>query len=179
MFEEYLRDAAKLYDLAKQAGRSGGIIDAKCFYRSAIFHTASAMEAYIGYIGDTFSKGDILSLSERSFLNDRVITFDPKKGRDVSQARYFAIEDKAKFVIRKFAPQFDIGSSKAWDEFMQFKEFRDLLTHPKQQDDDIDVGEYARYARSGFGSSIELMNVMSIGVFKSPLRTKLRELVPD
>jgi hypothetical protein len=137
------------------------------------------MEAFINYIGDSFNKAETLSTHERAFLNDIQLIFDPKKGILQSQCRYFSIDDKAKFLLKHFSPKYDFGESEAWASFINFKIFRDSLVHPRQMDDEIEIGVYNDKLRIGMFGTITLMNDISQSVYKRPLRKKILDLIPE
>ena len=94
----------------------------------------------------------------------------------LSQDEYHRIEDKLRYLICKFAPDFDIASNSAWPQFAEFKKFRDSITHPRNQDDEVPIKDYQRIIKSGLSSIITIMNYLSQGIFKKPLRKKLRDL---
>jgi len=179
MFEEYLQDAYVFFCTADEAANNSKEREAKRYFRAAIFYTSSSMEAFINYIGDSFNKAEKLSVHERAFLNDSQLVFDPSKGNVVTQIRYYGIDDKLKFLIHKFAPVYDIGKSKAWISFIEFKVLRDSLVHPRNIDDEIGINEYREKLRMGMFGTITLMNDISKGVFKRPLRKKILDLIPE
>jgi len=179
MFEEYLHDAHEFFCAAEEAANNSRDREAKRYFRAAVFYTASAMEAFTNYIGDSFSKAETLSAQERAFLNDSQLVFDPAKGIVVTQIRYYGIDDKLKFLIHKFAPKYVIGKSKAWTCFIEFKALRDSLVHPRQIEDEIDIDAYREKLRKGMFGTITLMNDISKGVFKRPFRKKILDLIPE
>ena len=56
MFEEYLKDSSELFKIAEKYSKQSNEIEAKRYYRVAIFCASSAMEAFINYIGDSYKK---------------------------------------------------------------------------------------------------------------------------
>ena len=62
---------------------------------------------------------------------------------------------------------------------MDFKKFRDSLVHPRQVDDETSLHEYQTTIRAGLRAIIELMNVISQGMFRKPLRRRLLDLIPE
>jgi hypothetical protein len=166
MFEDYLQDAHEFFCAANEAANNSKEREARRYFRASVFYTASAMEAFTNYIGDSFSKAEKLSDHERAFLNDTQLVFDSTKGIVSTQIRYYSVDDKLKFLIHKFDPKYDIGKSKAWVSFIQFKVFRDSLVHPKQFDDEIEINEYRKKLQMGMFGTITLMNDISNGVFK-------------
>jgi len=179
MFEEYLQDAHYFFCAADEAANKSKEREAKRYFRAAVFYTASAMEAFINYIGDSFNKAETLSPHERAFLNDKQLVFDPLKGIVTDQIRYYSIDDKLKFLIRKFIPKYDIGKSKAWANFIKFKALRDALVHPRQVDDEIEIKEYREKLQFGMFGTVTLMNDISNGIFKRPLRRQVLDLIPE
>jgi hypothetical protein len=179
MFEEYLQDAHELFCAGDDAANKFKEREAKRYFRAAVFYTASAMEAFLNYIGDSFNKAERLSSHERAFLNDNQLVFDPIKGSVITQTRYYGIDDKLKFLIHKFIPKYNIGKSKAWANFIDFKDLRDSLVHPRQVDDEIEIKEYREKLLMGMFGTITLMNDISKGVFKRPLRKKVLDLIPE
>jgi len=179
MFEEYLQDAHELLYSGNDAANKSKEREAKRYFRAAVFYTASAMEAFLNYIGDSFNKAETLSSHERAFLNDYQLVFDPMKGSVITQTRYYGCDDKLKFLIHKFTPKYNIGKSKAWTNFIEFKGFRDSLIHPRQVDDEIEINEYREKLQMGMFGTITLMNDISKGVFKRPLRKKVLDLIPE
>ena len=179
MFEDYLQDAYEFFCAANEAANNSKEREAKRYFRASVFYTASAMEAFINYIGDSFSQAEKLSDHERAFLTDTQLVFDSTKGILSTQIRYYSIDDKLKFLIRKFDPRYDIGKSKAWTSFIQFKVLRDSLVHPRQFDDEIKIDEYREKVQAGMFGTITLMNDISNGLFKRPLRNNILDLIPE
>lgn len=179
MFEDYLRDAYEFYCLAEEVEPKSKKQDAKRYYRAAIFHASSAMEAFVNYIGDSFEKAEGLSPYERAFLNDKVLNFDAQKGKLIKQSRYYSLEDKLKFLIRKFLPDFDIGKSSDWGNFLKLKDMRDALVHPRQIDDETEIIEYRENLRQGMLGTISLIDTILYGMFKRHLRKQILDLIPD
>jgi hypothetical protein len=179
MFEEYLQDAHELFCSGNDAAKISKEREAKRYFRAAVFYTASAMEAFLNYIGDSFNKAGTLSSHERAFLNDYQLVFDPMKGIVITQTRYYSCDDKLKFLIHKFTPDYNIGKSKAWTNFIEFKVFRDSLIHPRHVDDEIKINEYREKLELGMFGTITLMNDISVGVFKRSLRKKVLDLIPE
>jgi hypothetical protein len=62
---------------------------------------------------------------------------------------------------------------------MQFKDFRDSLVHPRQSDDEIDIAVYEKKVSAGLTAIIEIMNLLSKGMFQKPLRRQLLDLIPE
>ena len=50
--------------------------------------------------------------------------------------------------------------------------------HPRQAEDQTEITEYQTKVQAGLSSIIELMNCVSKGIFKKPLRKQLLDLIP-
>lgn len=173
MFEEYLEDSNFF---AVAASKTGSEREAKRYYRVAVFCAMSAVEAFINYIGDALAHGEIFQPYEIAYLNDK--KFDVLGGafQMLEQMEYHKIEDKLKFLIYKFVPDFDFASTACWSRLLEFKRFRDNITHPRQDEDEIDITEYKRKIETGLSSAIEIMNYLCKGIFNRPLRKKILDL---
>ena len=179
MFEEYLQDSYDFFITAQRASKEADDREARRYYRASVFYAASAMEAFVNYTADAFAKGESLSPHEIAFLNDKVLTFSPKKGELVEQAKYYSIDDKLRFLLRKFAPEFDFETNISWSKFMEFKSFRDALVHPRQSEDETEIADYQKKTSRGISGTIELMDYLSRGIYKTPLRKQLLDLIPE
>lgn len=173
MFEEYLEDSNYF---ALEASNAGSEREAKRYYRVAVFCTMSAVEAFINYIGDTLAQGEIFQPYEIAFLTDK--RFNSSKGtfRILEEMEYHKLDDKLKFLVCKFVPDFDFVSTPCWSRLLEFKKLRDSITHPRQDEDEIDITEYKRKIKTGLSSAIEIMNYLCKGIFNRPLRKKLLDL---
>jgi hypothetical protein len=80
--------------------------------------------------------------------------------------------------MRKFVPDFNFQGI-TWVKFMEFKDFRDSLVHPRQVDDETQVDEYRKRVRNGLKAIIEIMDDISKGMFQRPLRKQLLDLIPE
>lgn len=172
MFESYLFDSHKFLELAENAS---DIDSSKRFFRASIFHSAGAIEAYINYLGFSFSDSDLPPI-ENAFLNDKILIFD--KGELKERNEYHRTDEKLRVIMKRFHPRFDYQSSD-WSSLMAFKKFRDSLLHPRISEDDIDVKRYRKMAKSGLTSVISIMNTISRRTFRRPLRKKLLDLIPN
>ena len=173
MFEEYLKDSNYF---AVKASKAGSELEAKRYYRVAIFCTMGAVEAFINYIGDTFAQGETFQPYEVAFLTDK--RFNVSKGafQILEEIEYHRLYDKLKFLICKFVPDFDFVSTPCWSRLLEFKKLRDNITHPRQDEDEIDITEYKNKIETGLSSAIEIMNYLCKGIFNRPLRKKLLDL---
>lgn len=179
MFEEYLQDAYEFLIIADSAANNSDNRSAKRYYRASVFYAASAMEAFVNYIGDSFEKAGSLPPYETAFLNDKQLVFDPQKSDLLEQIRHYGIDDKLKFLLRKFVPNYDLGKSESWSKFVEFKNFRDTLVHPRQSEDEYEIIYYQTKLRNGITGIIKLMNDILIGLFNKPLRKQILDLIPE
>ena len=176
MFEEYLQDSHDFLLIAEESFKVSNERKARRYYRASVFYTAGAIEAFVNYIADSFAKAESLTAHEIAFLNDRRLVFSIDRGLN-ERTEYHSIDDKLRLLLNKFVPIFDFNSG-TWSSFMQFKNFRDLLVHPRQADDETKIIEYQTKVQAGLSSTIELMNCVSKGIFKKPLRKQLLDLIP-
>ena len=177
MFEEYLQDAHYFMSVADESAKSARDREARRYYRASVFCACGAMEAFVNYIADSFAKAASLSPNETSFLNDKTLVFSPKKGL-TERPEFHRLDDKLRLLMRKFVRSFDFQSP-AWTKFMEFKDFRDSLVHPREVDDNMPLNEYRKKVHAGLKAIIEIMNVSSKGIFKQPLRRQLLDLIPE
>lgn len=177
MFEEYLEDSN--YFLA-QAERAADEIIAKRYYRASTFCAANAMEAFVNYVADTLSKGAPLQPHEIAFISDKKYTFELNKPQLLVQKNeYHSLEDKLGMLIKKFIPNFDFKLDIDWKNIVSFKDLRDGLVHPRQAEDLQDTAYYSQTIRKTLKSIIVIMNKLYQAMFRSPLRRKLLDLIPD
>lgn len=176
MFEEYLQDSNEFLSIAEKAFKASNEREARRYYRASVFYSAGAIEAFVNYIADSFAQAESLIAHETAFLNDKRLFFSIDRGL-TERTEYHSIDDKLRLLLNKFVPGFDFNSG-MWSSFMQFKNFRDLLVHPRQADDKTEIIEYQKKVRAGLSSIIELMDCVSKGIFKKPLRRQLLDLIP-
>ena len=175
MFEEYLQDSYEFYKIAEKTSNER---DARRYYRASVFYAAGAIEAFVNYIADSFAKAGNLTPHEVSFLNDKTLFFSPDKGTLETKVKFYKLEDKLKFLLRKFVTGFNFNSI-VWSKIIEFKNFRDSLVHPKKVEDEINLKEYKKKLRTGISSIIKIMNLPSQGIFNKPLRKQLLDLIPE
>lgn len=177
MFEEYLEDSYEFFVTGENLLREGKDREARRYFRASVFYASGAIEAFVNYLADAFSKAESLTPHETSYLNDKALVFSPEKGV-FERTEYHRLEDKLRLLIRKFVLSFDF-QSKTWIKFMELKDLRDSLVHPRQIDDEMTTSDYRSRVRAGLKAIIELMDCISRGMFKKPLRKKLLDLMPD
>lgn len=174
MFEEYLQDSYEFLLLAKEQKNDR---DARRYFRASVFYAAGAIEAFVNYVADSFAKAGNISDYEISFLSDRVLFFSADKGL-TERTEYHRLDQKIRVLMRRFVSGFDFQSP-LWSRFMAFKEFRDSLVHPRQSDDETPLSDYRKKVKAGLAAVIEIMNELMKGIFGSPLRKQLLDLVPE
>jgi hypothetical protein len=175
MFEEYLQDASEFFEEAKKAT---DVRIARRYYRAAIFYTSGAMEAFVNYIADTFEKGGTFTPHEIAFLTDKNLTFSQKKWELIEKTEYHKVEDKIRFLLKKFSPEFDFNNQ-AWSSLMSLKDIRDSLIHPRNAEDETTANEYRKILSTGLHGVISTMNSVSVAIFKKPLRLQILDLKPE
>ncbi len=137
MFEEYLFDSDDFLTKAR-GSKSHNEVMARRYYRASIFFTASAMEAYINYIAESFDFADSLSLFEIAFLTDKKIQYSVDNLDIEKRTEYHKIDEKSKVLIKKFVSGYDFNNVE-WSNFHEFKQFRDTLVHPRMSEDIIPI----------------------------------------
>ena len=111
MFENYLEDSNYF---ATKALKVKNKKEAKRYYRVAIFCAMSAFESFINHIGDTLAQGENFQPYEIAFLIDRKFTLLRGTLQKHDKAEYHKLEDKLKFLICKFIPDFDFEFTPCW-----------------------------------------------------------------
>lgn len=176
MFEEYLQDSYEFLKLAQASLKTSCDREAKRYYRASVFYAAGAMEAFLNYIAESFAQANNLSSVETAFLNDKMLTFN--NGKLIERTEFHKLDEKLKLLLHKFVPTFDFNSS-SWSKLMTFKNLRDSLVHPKQSEDETEVVNYQKMVSVGLSAVIEIMNYLSKGIFKKPLRKQILDLIPE
>jgi len=174
MFEDYLIDSYSFYEKAQKCENER---EAKKYYRASIFYASSSIESFANYLADTFNQGESLSEFEIAFLLDKRLFFNPDKIEVEDKTEFHSVDDKLKILIKKFIEDFDF-KCRDWSQFNEFKKFRNRLVHPRESEDNIDLTDYRDHLKRGLTSIINLMNIISNGIFKRPLRKKLLDLIP-
>ena len=173
MFEDYLKDADHFIEKAQAAKEENA---AKRDYRASVFYAMGAVEAFINYVGDTFAQGGDWPVHEIAFLNDKKFGIEGGHFVILDQAEYHKLEDKLKFLIMKFHPSFDFEHMSSWSQLLEMKRLRDAITHPRQDEDGIQINEYKRKVEDGLSAVIEIINILCKALFNKPLRKQLTDL---
>lgn len=173
MFEDYLEDC---YFFTTSADALKDEREAKRHYRAAIFYAMGAIEAFINYVADTFSHGNTFKPHEIAVLSDRAFALHKGRFQILDQTRYHKLEDKIRFLLCKFVPGFDFEHESSWCQFLELKKLRDKITHPRQDEDLTQTGEYKKKVSAGLSAEIDLMNRLCQALFSKPLRKKLLDM---
>ncbi|HEU0074199.1 MAG TPA: hypothetical protein VFS30_09320 [Dehalococcoidia bacterium] len=178
MFEEYLQDAAYFVNQARRETEEGHEEEARRFYRVAVMLGAAAMETFVNFLGGTFETAGAAALQpyELALLTDKRFGQEDGTFRIGKQAAYSRLEDKLRFLIRRFNVKVDPASSREWGEFLKFKRHRDDLIHSRMTEDNTPLTEYERACSTGIRATFALMDSLSMGVFSKHLRAKLQDL---
>lgn len=173
MFERYILDASILMERSAES-------DIEIAYlRSSIFHIASAVEAYVDDIAVLAdAQKTIYTETERDFLNDRKWILKTSKASVEQGDSNNSIHEKLRYLARKHPRDgFDILGDSVWQNFQDFKSFRNRLIHPKQSTEDISVEDYRSAANNGLITVVKLLNLFSQCIFRKQLRPRLLELI--
>jgi hypothetical protein len=177
VFEDYLQDAYEFHQIARQHSKDGNARLARRYFRSSVFCIAGSIEAFVNYIADSFAKAKSIPEPEICFLNDRALIFSANKGVH-ERSEYHRLDEKIRVLMKRFQADFDFDG-KTWVKFMQFKDLRDSLVHPRDFEDETPLGEYSKEVSEGLTAVIDVMNVLSKSIFRKPLRRKLLDLTPE
>ena len=177
MFEDYLQDSYEFLSAAEQFANDGAVRESKRYFRAAIFYASGAMEAFVNYLADSFAQAKSLPEHEVLFLTDKALVYAKNKGF-VEKTEFHSVESKLRFLIGKFVPAFNFMNL-SWNKFMEFKDLRDSLVHPRDLDDERTTAEYSSKVRAGLKAIIELMNEIMRGMSGRPLRKQILDLVPE
>jgi hypothetical protein len=177
MFEDYLQDSYEFLALADASADDGSDREARRYYRASAFYASGAIEAFVNHIAECFAQAGNISPHEIAFLKDKALVFSAAKGL-YERSEYHRLDDKIRLVMKRFVPSFEYQGV-TWVKFMEFKDFRDSLVHPRGQEDETGVAEYRNKLQSGLRSIIEIMDEIARGMFGTPLRKQLLDLIPD
>lgn len=172
MFEEYLEDA---YYFATEAKEKAVEREAKRYYRASVFYTASALEAFVSYISGLLIQGG-LQPYEIALLTDKKFRLNKGKFELSEIFELHGIEDKVRFLFCKYKPAFDFEHSSVWSQFIEFKNFRNAITHPVHEDDEISINDYQKKIKIGLSAIIEIINCLCKEIIGKPLRPKIKDL---
>jgi hypothetical protein len=176
MFEEYIQDAHSFFQQAETEANKKNEREARKLYRASIFCAASAMEAFMNYIGDTFKQGDSLDRAELAFINDKVLEFSPTKLKTIEKVKYNSLDEKVKFIIKRFSVDISPEHSTEWNNFVSFKKLRDSLIHSKNLTDDTPLSDYQSEIKKGLNAIISIIDTIFLKLFNKPLRKSIKEL---
>lgn len=178
MFEEYLKDSHEFYTIAVTAKSCNEIDKARRYFRISIICAFSALEAFVNYTAKSFEEADNLDRLEISFLNDKEMYFSVTQGVK-TRTKYNPIEEKLKVLVKRFVPDYNFTKEVTWNNLITFKNFRDSLIHSRVSEDETILSDYNRQIILGFSAIIGVMNMISTGMYKKPLRKSILDLIPE
>jgi hypothetical protein len=173
MFEDYLEDA---YFFVTQASKQPSVREQQRFYRAAVFYAYSSLEAFVNYIAEAFAVGNTLEQFESAFLLDRRFGLQGGEFKVLTSLEFHRLEDKLRFLLHKFSPEYDLAKEPSWNRVLALKELRDSIVHPRTEEDEICTSDYQNRLSSGLNSAIEIIDKLCQGIFSRPLRKKLLDL---
>lgn len=176
MFEDYIQDANFFYMLAEEKVVAGNEREAKMFYRAAVFCAAGSLEAFVNFIGETFKQGNTLDKNEIAFLNDKTLEISTSNATIEERTKFNSIDGKIKYILKKFMVPLDISTANQWRDFLEFKNLRDGLVHPKLISDEKTLIDYKQSIKKGLNANIDIMSSISTKLFNKPLRKNLTDL---
>lgn len=171
-----MQDASLFVDLAHQSAADGDEKVARRYYRVSVFCLAGAIESFVNYVADSFAQADQLPLNEIAFLNDE--KFTPEKGKLVRRAEFHRLEDKLKILLTRFIPDFDFQGT-MWIWFMELKDLRDSLIHPRRLEDEVPLAQYSTKLIRSMSAIVGLMDCLLKAIFNKHLRKQILDLKPD
>ena len=178
MFEEYLLDSHVFFLKALEAKNKKDADQSRRYFRVSIVCAFNAMEAFVNYTAGSFHEAGNLDRVEVCFLMDQELYFSPTQGIK-TRTKYNPLEEKIKALIRRFVSHYDFGHSIPWNNLLKFKDLRDSLVHSRNFEDDTNLDQYETQIKSGFTAIVEVMNLISEGIYKKPLRRSILDLIPE
>lgn len=178
MFEDYLKDSHEFFLNASEANNNNDVNKARRYYRVSVMCAFCAIESFVNYTAKSFEEANNIDRLELCFLTDKELYFSPSQGIK-TRIKFTSLDEKLKVMIRRFYPTYDFGKSVPWSNLMKFKEFRDSLVHSRKSEDETLLSEYELKIKRGFKSVVELMDLISQGMYQKPLRRNLLDLIPE
>ena len=175
MFEDYLQDSFVFFEKGENKSSTDQRA-AKMYFRAAVFCAASSLESFVNFIGDTFRGNKSIDKNEIAYLNDKILEVVAQRGKIEERVKYYSIDSKVKFIIKRFDVPLDPLDSDQWRHFIEFKKFRDSLVHPRNLTDTIELSVYRNQIKAGLNANIDIMSAISQQLFSKPLRKNLLDL---
>lgn len=172
MFEDYLEDT---FYFARRGFESEDDRDQVREFRAAVFTAASALEAFLNYVADGFEAGDGIEPYELALLQDRRFALEQGEFRVLNQTEFRRIEDKLRFLLKRFVPDFNVLTNPIWSHFASFKSLRDDITHPRDTKD-LSLKRISDELPRGINAVIDLIDLLLSGIYGKRLRPRIREL---
>ena len=173
-FRDYLDFAEKQVMIAEEELRISR--DANWALIPAIILAWSAIESFVNNRSNDFASlpENVLHLHERSLLLEKKIHLIDSGDRlgqfELEGKEYHRIEDKIFFLIAKFGGvkgKKVIKGDRLWQEFTNFKNTRDALVHPRQ-DNDIELN--VEMAREYIQTSKDVIQFISTNIWKTKIQ---------
>ncbi len=171
-FRDYLHFAERYLLLGEDEVAKG--LDAQWVLVPSTILAWSAIECFVNNRLDELGAlpDDMFELHERAFLLERRLKFEDK-GASIGQfilegTEYRRIEDKIFFLMSKLgkSPPPKIKGDVLWQEFLEFKEVRDGLIHPRRHKDfELNVTSVNRYLET----SKKIIRLISINIWKEKI----------
>lgn len=171
-YREYLEFAQQLVSLAEE--KQGTYYDTNIFLIPAIILAWSAIESFTNNILDDFGSlpESLFELHERAFLLEKRIKLI-ERGINIGSftldgTEYRKLEDKITFLIKKFgqSPQSISKGDVNWQNFMDFKQTRDRLVHPRRDKDvTINIPKVKKFIKT----SEEVIQLVALNVWKKKI----------
>ncbi len=173
MFEEYIFDANYFYSQAQGIGENE---IAKRYYRASIISLFNALEAFVNNLAESFASDSRCPNYEIAFLLDKKFEIVGDCFDITDRNEFHRLEDKLKFLLKKFVPGFDISKRSSWSDFLEIKKVRDNLVHSRKEEDENTIEAYNKLVKRGLASVIEIMDCLIQSLYGKPLRKKIKEL---
>lgn len=174
MFEDYLTDSKYFYEKAVSSSANEEL--AKRYFRASVFCAASALEAFVNFVGSTIDTANTIDINEIAYINDIVLEVSPSKGKTEKRTKFNPIDGKLKFIITRLNVNIDIDKDANWSNFKQFKKLRDRLVHPREEDDDVSLKEYKNELKKGLNANLYIIDKITNKLFSKGLRKSLTDL---
>ena len=159
MTSEFDKFSVELLEEAKRflEKASAGIAQ-PAFLHASLVLAFSSLESHINGIAEELMLRNDNTVLEQSLLSEREVKFD--KGEwALGKARYFRMEDRMAFLIRKYSST-DVSGSEWWSEFKSGGDARNKLVHPRDAIV-LTVADVERYLLA----IIEALNAIYLAVF--------------
>ncbi len=174
MFENYLEDAH--YFAAQAEIYKGDSSTARRYYRASIVSAWSAVESFLNFVGDFLQKDPRCPPYEVALMTDKAFRLNGGLFKITDQPEYHRPEDKVKFLLAKFMPQYDLAHNASWSALVEFKKRRDSLVHSRSETDTTELDEYEAIVKRGLSATVGIVDDLCIATFGRSLRQRVKDL---